>query len=63
MLHTYLNYHDIYVVVDRLQVIDPNYRSYFQSVVEDDGEKITKKRKKNDQVVGAPNEVDWENAR
>ena len=44
-------------------MIDPNYRSYFQNEVEDDGEKITKKRKKNDRVVGAPNEEDWENAR
>ncbi|PWA35797.1 zinc finger, BED-type [Artemisia annua] len=33
------------------------------SGVEDDGEKITKKRKKSDRVVGAPNEEDWENAR
>ncbi|PWA70875.1 zinc finger, BED-type [Artemisia annua] len=46
-----------------LQVIDPNYRSYFQNKIEDDGEKITKKRKKSDRFVGAPNEEDWENAR
>ncbi|GKB75841.1 zinc finger BED domain-containing protein RICESLEEPER 2-like protein [Tanacetum coccineum] len=48
---------------DRLQIIDPNYRSYFQSEVQDDGENMTKKRKKNDRVVGTPNEEDWENAR
>ncbi|PWA60834.1 zinc finger, BED-type [Artemisia annua] len=49
----------------KLQVIDPNYRSYFRNEVEDDGEDSTRSRnrKKNDRVLGAPEEDDWEYAR
>ncbi|GJS48792.1 zinc finger BED domain-containing protein RICESLEEPER 2-like protein [Tanacetum coccineum] len=49
----------------RLQVIDHNYRSYFCNKVEDDGEGSTRirKRKKNDRILGAPEDDDWEYAR
>ena len=55
----------ILLVFCRLQVIDPNYRSYFRTEVEDDGEDSTRsrKRKKNDRVLGAPEEDDREYAR
>ncbi|GKB26031.1 hypothetical protein Tco_0865432, partial [Tanacetum coccineum] len=48
-----------------LQVIDHNYRSYFRNEVEDDGEGSTRsrKRKKNDRILGAPEDDDWEYAR
>ncbi|GJS45388.1 zinc finger, BED-type containing protein [Tanacetum coccineum] len=62
MLETALKFQSAF---DRLQVIDPNYRSYFRNEVEDDGEDSTRsrKRKKNDRVLGAPEEDDWEYAR
>ncbi|GJT86920.1 zinc finger BED domain-containing protein RICESLEEPER 2-like protein [Tanacetum coccineum] len=61
MLETALKFPSAF---DRLQVIDPNYRSYFCNEVEDDSDSTrSRKRKKSDRVLGAPEEDDWEYAR
>ncbi|KAK1435666.1 hypothetical protein QVD17_01432 [Tagetes erecta] len=47
----------------RLQDVDSSYRSYFQGEVDDvESIRMSRKRKKSDRVVGAPNENDFENA-
>ncbi|KAJ0714852.1 putative HAT dimerization domain, ribonuclease H-like superfamily, hAT-like transposase, RNase-H [Helianthus annuus] len=59
MLETALKFSKAF---DRLQDVDINYRTYFHSEVADE-ETSTRKRKKSDRVLGAPDEEDWENAR
>lgn len=51
------------VFIYRLSLIDDNYRSYFRGANEDDEESSTRKRKRTERVLGAPEEDDWENAR
>lgn len=52
------------IFLDRLKVVDVNYKSYFRTKVDDQGgEGTSKKKKKNEADLGAPNYEDWENAR
>ncbi|PWA36281.1 hypothetical protein CTI12_AA601430 [Artemisia annua] len=46
-----------------LKLIDYKYRSYFSGDDEDDFADNTRKRKRKEKVVGAPEEHDWEKAR
>ncbi|GKD54073.1 zinc finger BED domain-containing protein RICESLEEPER 2-like protein, partial [Tanacetum coccineum] len=48
---------------DRLKLIDYKYRSYFYGDDEDDFADNTRKRKRKEKVLGAPEEDDWEKAR
>ncbi|GJS03336.1 zinc finger BED domain-containing protein RICESLEEPER 2-like protein [Tanacetum coccineum] len=52
------------IQIPLLQVIDHNYRSYFRNEFKDDGEGSTRsrKKKKNDRILGAPEDDDWEYA-
>ncbi|GKB51176.1 zinc finger, BED-type containing protein [Tanacetum coccineum] len=47
----------------KLKLIDYKYRSYFCGDDEDDFADNTRKRKRKEKVVGAPEEDDWEKAR
>ncbi|GJW21802.1 zinc finger BED domain-containing protein RICESLEEPER 2-like protein [Tanacetum coccineum] len=60
MLETAEKYADAF---DRLKLIDYKYRSYFCGDDEDDFADNTRKRKRKEKVVGAPEEDDWEKAR
>ncbi|KAJ0527824.1 putative HAT dimerization domain, ribonuclease H-like superfamily, hAT-like transposase, RNase-H [Helianthus annuus] len=59
MLETALKFSKAF---DRIQDVDFSYRSYFHNEVADE-ETSTRKRKKSDKVLGAPDREDWENAR